>query len=297
MPRSKIAIASLFAGAILCTGYAAAWGPEGHAIVAEIAEARLTDAVKAQVADLLAADGSGAQHLDQIASWPDAIRVIRPETGPWHFVDIPIDTAEYDASRDCANDKCVVAAIQKFVKVLGDKNAPKKDRVEALKWVVHFVGDIHQPLHAENDCSKFPPPECDRGGNKVSVDFFDHKNTNLHSVWDGGMIEHVLNLRLGPHFQPDLKGTAAEAKKLNAEIKDSDAKAWAPDGLTGHLDTATVKWANDSHALAQTAYSNLPIHRRQGWEQSYVDQEWPVVQSQLERAGVRLARILNETLR
>lgn len=295
MPRWKIAAASIFAGAVLCSGHAAAWGPEGHAIVAEIAEMRLTGAAKAQVADLLSADDSHAKHLDQIASWADFMRTIRPETGPWHFVDIPLDASEYDAGRDCAEGNCVVEAIQRFAKVLRDRNAAKKDRVEALKWIVHFVGDIHQPLHCETDLSKFPPPEGDRGGNKVSLTFFDN-HTNLHSVWDGGMIEHVLDVHLGPHFQPDLKATAAEAKKLNAHIKDGDASAWAPDGLADHLDTATVKWANDSHALAQTAYRILPTHRRHGWETAYIDEEWPVVQNQLERAGVRLAKILNEIL-
>ena len=131
----------------------------------------------------------------------------------------------------------------------------------------------------------------------MTLSFRGHTNTNLHSVWDGGIIEDVLDLHLGPHFQPDLQGTAAEASKLNAKIKDTDASTWAPDGLTAHLDTATVKWANDSHALAQTAYKNLPTNRPNGWEQAYEDVEWPVIEDQLQRAGVRLAKILNESLR
>src|SRR5262249_39126760 len=147
----KGAAVCAFAGTILFSGHARAWGPEGHAIVAEIAEARLTDAAKRQIADLLASDDSHAQHLDQIASWPDAIRPARPETAPWHFVDIPLDAGIYDASRDCAGDNCVVQAIQKFVGVLRDGNEDKPKRLEALKFIVHFVGDIHQPLHCETD--------------------------------------------------------------------------------------------------------------------------------------------------
>ena len=295
MPRSKIAVASIFASAIVCGGYAQAWGPEGHAIVAEIAEARLTDGAKAQIAQLLALDDSHAQHLDQIASWADNVRPARPETEPWHFVDIPLDVSEYEASRDCDQGKCVVAAIQRFTKVLRDQNADPKDRLEALKFIVHFAGDIHQPLHAETDCSKFPPPECDKGGNKINLTFRGNP-TEFHSLWDGGMIEDVLQVKLGPHFQPDLQATAAEAKKLDKKINDNDAKAWAPEGLIDQLDTATVKWANDSLTLAQTAYRNLPTHRLQGWEDAYEAQEWSVVEEQLQRGGVRLARILNEAL-
>ena len=296
MPRSKIAAACMFAGAVLCSGYAVAWGPEGHAIVAEIAEARLTDAARAQIAQLLALDDSHAKHLDQIASWPDAVRPARPETAPWHFVDIPIDVSKYDASRDCKNGDCVVDAIQRYAKILGDRNAQPKDRLEALKFLVHFMGDVHQPLHTAMDCSKFPLPQCDKGGNLTLVSYF-RKSTNFHSVWDGGIIEQALDVHLGPHFQPNLQATAAEAAKLNKKIRDTDAAAWAPDGLTAHLDTATVEWANESHALAQTAYRNLPTPRARGWDETYQEQEWPVVETQLTRAGVRLAKILNEALR
>jgi S1/P1 Nuclease len=119
----------------------------------------------------------------------------------------------------------------------------------------------------------------------------------FHGLWDGGMVEDVLQLELGQHFQPDLKGTAAEANKLNRKISDSDATAWAPEGLLAHLDTTTVKWANDSHTLAQTAYRNLPTRRHQGWEDAYENQEWSIVEEQLQRGGVRLARILDEALR
>jgi hypothetical protein len=291
----KGATAFFFATTMLFSGHARAWGPEGHAIVAEIAEARLTDAAKSQIAQLLAADDSHAQHLDGIASWPDAVRPTRPETGPLHFVDIPLDADKYDASRDCAGGNCVVQAIQKYVGVLRNRNADKAARLEALKFIVHFVGDIHQPLHCETDTSKFPPPEGDRGGNKVHVTFLGH-STNLHSVWDGRMIEDVLDVELGPDFTPDLNATAAEAKKLNAAISANNAAAWAPQGLTDRLDAVTVEWANDSHKLAQDAYRNLPTRPRHGWEQAYEDQEWSAVEGQLQRGGVRLARILNEAL-
>ena len=90
MNRLKIAATVLLATLLLSTGHAFAWGPEGHAMIAEIAEMRLSDQAKAQVADLLSRDDSNAEHLDEIASWADAVRPVRKETAPWHFVDIPL---------------------------------------------------------------------------------------------------------------------------------------------------------------------------------------------------------------
>src|SRR5690242_21579080 len=87
------------------------------------------------------------------------------------------------------------------------------------------------------------------GGNKVKVRIRKHHSDNFHSVWDGGMIEYTLQLTLGDHLQPNLTATFADAKKLEKNISDADAKAWAPQGLLGHFDTTLIKWANDSHGL------------------------------------------------
>jgi hypothetical protein len=275
----------IFAGAIFF-GHAHTWGPEGHAIIAEIAEARLEAPARAQIVQLLSQEGS--QHLDEVASWPDAIRPTHPETANWHFVDIPLASAEYDANRDCAGGDCVVAQIQRFAAALGNRNAAPADRLTALKFLVHFVGDIHQPLHCEDN--------SDRGGNNIHLTYF-HRSTNLHAVWDGGIIEQALNVRLGPNFTPDLSATRSEALNLNQAISNNHAAAWAPDGLAANLGVATVQWANESHALAQTAYQNLPSARQPGWDQAYQGQAWPIVQEQLARGGTRLAKLLNEELR
>ena len=130
------------------TGNALAWGDEGHRIAAEIAEQYLEPATARQVRELLAIQN--ATTLAQVSTWADQIRPQRRYTAPWHFVDIPIHPppgtpAAYDAARDCPRGDCVVAAIDRFAAVLRDKAAPARDRLEALKFVVHFVGDIHQP--------------------------------------------------------------------------------------------------------------------------------------------------------
>jgi hypothetical protein len=270
----------------LCGREARAWGPEGHAIVAEIAEARLSGAASTQVTQLLSQETH--QHLDEVSSWADDYRESHPETGPWHFVDIPLSATGFDANRDCAQDNCVVAQIQKFVAVLGDRNAAPADRLTALKFVVHFVGDIHQPLHCEDN--------GDKGGNTIHLSYF-RRSTNFHAVWDGGVIEQALGVRLGPHFAPDLAATRQEAATLGSNVSASDAAAWAPNGLVAQLSAATVDWANAAHTLAQTAYVDLPsAPRPRGWDQTYQGEAWPVIQDQLTRAGVRLAELLNEEL-
>jgi len=165
----------------------AAWGPVGHRVVAAVAESQLTPEARAQVKAL-----NGNVLLVGIATTADAIRNDRPETKEWHFVDIPISEDTYDAARDCKDDDCVVARIEEFREVLADDGAPKAKRKEALMFLVHFVGDVHQPLHSADN--------HDRGGNDVKLKF-GGKNRNLHSIWDSGIIENtasesVLNKRI-----------------------------------------------------------------------------------------------------
>jgi S1/P1 Nuclease len=291
--RLSLFLLSIVASVVI-SGPVLAWGPEGHAIVAEIAEARLTTAAAKVMAQLLAQDG--VQHLDQIASWADIIRPSHPETGPWHFVDIPLSAQGYDATRDCPGGNCVVEQIQRWSAVLGDVSAPPRARLEALKYVVHFVGDIHQPLHCETNFASHPPPIGDRGGNDVHLTYFG-RSTNLHAVWDSGIIQNALRIPLGPNSAPDLEVSRGEAARFERSITAADATAWAPFGLAAHLAAATVQWANESHTLAQQAYLHLPADPMPArWEETYQSKEWPIVQNQLWRAGLRLAELLNEKL-
>jgi len=143
------------------------WGREGHRIIGDIAQERLTEVTRRNIQSLI-----GNNTLASVANWADEIRPERDETFGWHFVDIPKDTAGFSDARDCyrpddrhkgARDdhqNCVVDRIEYFMRVLGDKNAPREDRIEALKFIVHFVGDIHQPLHAIGEA---------KGGNGVHI--------------------------------------------------------------------------------------------------------------------------------
>src|SRR5262245_20855642 len=151
-----------------------AWGQEGHSIVGEIAQRELTPAALAAVSQIL---GSGAS-LASVGSWADDYRAANhPESFRWHFVDIPATAdAKYDRTRDCKDvpgmGDCVVAEIDRLKKVLADPAMPAKDKVEPLMFMVHFVGDMSQPLHcAERTVNGMP----DAGGNTFFVTFNGHK--------------------------------------------------------------------------------------------------------------------------
>lgn len=277
----------LLAALFLITLPAMAWGPNGHAIVADIAQRHLDAGALHAVRQLLALEGH--RNLDQVASWPDEIRRDHPRTGPWHYVDTPLDEPRYVASRDCRRGNCIVDKLPYFVHVLGDRKATPQARLEALKWVVHLVGDIHQPMHnVDND---------DKGGNTVQVVFFG-RPTNLHRVWDREMIEQALGLHMNRDYSIDRAAAHRAAMRLDQSIGHAERARW---GLHGEsIDAAALQWSEHSHMLARTvAYGDLPSRRdrrRQGWSERYQEKAWPVARTQLEAAGVRLADVLNRTL-
>jgi len=273
-----------------------AWGPEGHGMIAAIAEASLAPAARVEVQRLLKLESQ--TRLDEISSWADAVRDARPETAPWHYVDIPLKSKSYRQSRDCHYDKdnnrvqeltCVVVILPKWVATLADKTKPDPERLEALKWIVHFAGDVHQPLHAEDN--------KDRGGNAVHVTYFGEEK-NLHSIWDGEVIEHRYGWKLGPNFSFDHDAIRKAAAAIDKKIAAHSRKTWLAQGASANLGAEVKGWANWSHGLAAPAYANLPASPRPpGWEKGYQAYAWPVVKVQLSAAGVRLAGILNQALK
>ena len=244
---------------------AVAWGQEGHSIVAEIAQERLDDATLAKIQKLL----GGPVSLASFASWADDFRAAHRESAGWHFVDIPHDADNYDATRDCpADTSCVIAAITKYRDILADCSLTNQQRSDALRFVVHFVGDIHQPLHAAEKNE-------DQGGNYVWVRFFG-VDSNLHKVWDTGLITHKY-FAWGSYL-------------------DHLKEQWFPGrDLTG-LDGGTlVDWAEESHKIAVDVAYVIPASHF--LETPYYDKAEPHIDRQLSVAGLRLARILREALR
>ena len=249
-----------------------AWGPEGHQVVADIARSHLSAVAKLEVRELL-----GNDDLAAVSTWPDEIKSERPETFGWHFVDIPRSSASFSEKRDCYRPEekhpsslqdhhnCVVDRISMFEQVLANRNASRQDRIEALKFLVHFVGDIHQPLHAIADA---------RGGNDIHVTEFGSTQCgkfpcNLHSAWDIGLIEHA------GHPEKDY---AAYLEKLTLRER-----------LTGKADGSPEDWANESFRLAKQVWLN----DGSSVDEAYYRANISIVDERLALAGLRLAKILN----
>jgi nuclease S1 len=266
----SIATVFLAASSLLASSQPlSAWGQEGHSIIAEIAARHLSATATDQIAALLGPNVS----LASVASWADDIRDERPETYNWHFVDIPLNANDYDPKRDCADSgrgDCAIAEIERTRKTLLDKTAPLRDRLEALMYLVHFVGDIHQPLHTVGDY---------RGANDYPVKFFVDplkrikQDTNLHAVWDGNLIRVTV------------WDWGAYVRRLEEQ--------WFPGRDIGTLAAGTtLDWLLEAHTAARDVAFKAPMNADLG--QDYLNLALPTVDHQLAAAGVRLARILNE---
>jgi hypothetical protein len=249
---------------ILCSAPGFAWGPEGHRLIARMAQDRLTPPAAARVAATLAP----GETIASMASWADDIRPARKETEPWHFIDIEITSSGLDMKRDCPAAGCVVRKIEEFRKRWRDETLSPAERREALLFLVHFVGDMHQPLHCADN--------HDRGGNDRKVEF-EGAHMNLHRLWDSALLD-----RLPPEVQ--LFAT------LEGAITLADQAEW----IRGTVEI----WAGESFEVArQVVYGALPkapqgavVHLNGSYER-IAD---PVIQRQVEKAAVRLAAILNE---
>jgi nuclease S1 len=267
--KAVIGLLALSTVALLPSG-AWAWGGEGHRIIALIAADRLTPAARAEVSDLLGGDARG--RMEEVSTWADEIRRGRPKTAPWHYVNIEISTNGYDAARDCPAGDCVVAQVQKDERILADHRLAKSVRAEALRFLIHFVGDLHQPLHCADN--------HDRGGNEVRV-LVGAEETNLHAVWDTNVVA-----ALGQN--PD-----QVASDLAAQIAPEEAKSWSRG--------APEDWSNESSGVAKRViYAALPGEGGTTapivLPRDYAARQRPVTAVQLERAGVRLAVMLNTAL-
>ena len=165
----------LLLGLCLAASDAMAWRGLGHRLVGELAYRQLSPAAQARVDELLR--GEPEPTLAAVAGWADAARDL-PEyrhTAAYHYVRVNDPACVFERARDCRGDACVVGAIERYAAVLGDESRPAAERTEALKFVVHFVGDVHQPLHTGH--------RADRGGNDFQVNLRGEA-TNLHAVWD-----------------------------------------------------------------------------------------------------------------
>jgi hypothetical protein len=257
--------------------FAYAWGSKGHAVVAEVAERGLSPNVMAQVRSM-----NFSAPLREIASLADDWRAeetkgLRPgDTGPLHYSNMPNDSFTFDRQRDCKDDQCVVAAIEKNLAVLKDRTQPRDKRREALIYVVHFMGDLHQPMHAAGGQVRDETTGqmvMDRGGNLVKIRFFGLE-TNLHSAWDSMLIDW------GPETVDDYVHHLMTYEMRGRSVEE--------------LQRGTiVEWFEESHYAAVRDAYDIGNGTLGG---EYAKENIGIVYERLLRGGLRLRRVLEEAL-
>lgn len=247
---------------------AQAWGPLGHRLVARLAHAQLAPPAQAEVERLLASEG--LESLADIANWADELRGTDPGLGRrsarWHYINLGELDCRYDAQAACRDGNCVVAAINAQAAILGDRSRSDAERLQALKFLVHFVGDAHQPMHAGY--------ARDRGGNTVQLQLHG-RGTNLHAVWDTPLLRSA-GLREDAYF-----------------TRLQPARDRLPASAIRYTHTAPARWAEQSCAIA-TADGVYPATAR--IDDAYLHRHRPTVERQVTLAGARLAALLGSTL-
>ncbi|WZO97162.1 S1/P1 nuclease [Isosphaeraceae bacterium EP7] len=242
---------------------AVAWGPVGHRASAMIAEFRLSKEARAAIRDLL----EPGESLADASTWADEIRGERRETGSWHYVNVPITDKAY-SPRHCSRGACVVSKIEHYRDVLGNKSATKLQRREALRFLVHFIQDIHQPLHVGD--------RHDKGGNDLQLDY-NRRQANMHQIWDSGLIRGVDEVTL--------------ARALVGKLNPEDTEKWA-------AEESVEVWANESLEAARDAYINpengAPLREGDRLGPAYTERQRPMAHRRISQAGVRTAAVLNE---
>ncbi|HXC20999.1 MAG TPA: S1/P1 nuclease [Steroidobacteraceae bacterium] len=290
LPKSCLLAAAI---AALGPAPAAAWGDLGHQVTALLAYRHLTPQAKLRLDALLAADTDSLTPPDfaSRATWADKYRTTHRETAAWHFVDIEIDAPDLQsacfgfptlgasqlASQGPAQD-CIVNKIEEFAGELQGAATPPAERLLALKFVIHLVGDLHQPLHAAD--------HDDRGGNCIGLSASADRNTarapNLHAYWDLAVV--------------DAQGASAEqiADKLDAGISAALLNEWA---------SGTARsWAMETFEIARHDAYALPSRPTCGTQgsvalpQEYEAEARKVAAAQLQKAAIRMASILNRAL-
>lgn len=244
-------------------GEALGWGPNGHRIVGEIAERHLSEAARRGVAEIL-----GEESLAEASTWPDEIRAdpAWDRATAWHF--ISIDDGETLATTERSSQGDVLEALKRFEALLRDPEAPRERKVEALRFYVHLVGDVHQPLHVGR--------RDDGGGHRIGVRWFG-RGRNLHSVWDSGLVE-----------VEELSFT--EFVRFIDEAAQTEIATWQADPYE--------EWVRESFCLREEVYD---FGREAADEPGgpprlgygYAFAQGPVVERRLLQAGIRLAGRLN----
>ncbi len=233
------------------------WGKNGHRTTGKIAEKHLTRKTKKCIDKLLK-----GQSLAFVSTFADEIKSDKKysEYYSWHYVNMDLDETYQEAKKNPKGD--LVTGINKCIQVLKDKNSFDEDKAFHLKLLVHFIGDLHQPMHIGR--------KEDKGGNAVQVQWFG-KGTNLHRVWDTNMIDDW-----GMSYI-ELAENAAELSKKQIEVIEKGS---------------VVDWINEVHEVTKEVYNSVKVGEKLRYRYSY--DNFGTVRKQLQKGGIRLAKVLNE---
>ena len=270
---------------LLLPSPAFAWWEYGHETVARIAWLEASPRTRAELRRLLAQSARldtptcPARTIEQISVWPDCIKTLRDRfsyASPWHYQNVDI-CRPFDQESACRDGNCVSAQIERNLRLLADRGLPMRERIFALAFVVHLMGDIHQPMHAGD--------HGDLGGNRVQASYgVIAGRTNLHSIWDGYLADRGLSTPPG------------NAEGIISELDSADRTAMRQGNVTD--------WARESwQASREFAYGTIiadpcgpPPATRPVVTEEITRRLIPIVRRQAARGGLRLARLLDEAL-
>jgi hypothetical protein len=268
------------------TASLSAWSEDGHVITAKIANEFLSPEAKAAIKELL---DDRPLFDDRLVIWADFIRGSSmydkkyKNHRTWHYIDIELKIQEKDYKPADDNDH-VVGAIEKFRKIVVDKSLEKETRKEALLFLIHFLGDMHQPLHCTNR-------EDDKGGNMQSLKSFNGKEEaklNLHKIWDQHMVQAARGELTIDDYTKRLVEELKELKEAEREkLLKGEVKDWAWE----------VHMVGVRNVYKFTDGTELPPRDKPGAEltmENYIKEKLPIVPEQLKRGGIRLAHVLNK---
>jgi len=256
--RQFLFLCTLFVTAVVLIS----WGVTGHRTIGRIAANHLSPQATAAVRELL-----GNETLAEASTWADEVRN-QPDykhTGSWHYINLPLGLSEPDFEKTVKGmtQENVYSALLQQEQVLGSTASSKGQKIEALKFIVHFIGDLHQPMHVSR--------EEDKGGNTIQVNYAG-AGTNLHALWDSKLLDH---LGLDDQQLASTRDHAGAAQ----------VAAWQSDPL--------IKWIWESYEISSKLYAEVDAMNGRSIDDTYYQAHIQIVEQRIEMAGVRLAGVLN----
>lgn len=232
------------------------WSATGHRVVGKIASQYLNSSAKRKIKKLL-----NNQSLDFVSTYGDEIKSDKRfnKFYTWHYINMAMDSDYQNSEKNPSGD--LVTGINYCIDIIKDKTSSDDDKAFYLKLLVHFIGDLHQPMHVSL--------AEDKGGNDFKVQWF-YKDSNLHSVWDGEMI--------------DSYGMSYSELTDNADVLNKNQVKAIQKGTL-------IDWVNDTHELTRKVYATVKPNENLRYSYSY--DHFESVRTQLQKAGIRLAKVLN----